>query len=109
MKKAVFLHMEAILRDYPKIDEYIKNRQNSAYYSIEDDRFIASLRWQKKCVSEVLLKTDFATKRVIDALYFQRNPNLTLEGVADHLHISRTNLYYKRNHFLETLRKELGW
>lgn len=109
MKRPVFLHLEAILRDYPKMDNYIKERQSQEYYSVDDDRYVESLRWQKRCVHSCYLAADWGTKDVVQSLYFKPNPNLTIDGLAEHLHISRSTLFYRRNKFLENLRRELGW
>lgn len=109
MKRAVFLHLESILRDYPKMNEYIERRKNNIYYSPEDDRTVASLRMQQGVVRECLAKASDPEIELIDTLYFHHDPNKTLDGVAYDLHISPSTLFYRRNKFLEAVRHGLGW
>lgn len=109
VKRAVFLHIESILRDYPEMDKYIANRKNATYYTLDDDRQLSTLRWQKETVSRCLEQADNITLELVGKLYFHRNPNQTLDRVALDLHISRSRLFYVRNKFLEAVRKGLGW
>lgn len=109
MKRAVFLHICSILHDYPKMDEYIEQRTHAKYYCPNDDRMVNALRWQQGAVDEAWSQADQISKQVIDRLYFHPNPDLTIDGVAYELNISRSTLFYKRNKFLETVRHKLGW
>lgn len=109
MKRAIFLHLESILRDYPKMNDYIKSKRDNIYYSVDDDRAVSALVNQQSVVKECLSKASDPEIELIDALYFHHNPNQTLDGVAYDLHIAPSTLYYRRNKFLENMRKGLGW
>ena len=52
---------------------------------------------------------DDETLEAVNALYFNREPNKTIEGVALSLNISRRTLFYRRNKFMEKGKKLLGW
>ena len=54
MKRAVFLHLESILRDYPKMNDYIKSKRDNIYYSVDDDRAVSALINQQSVVKECL-------------------------------------------------------
>lgn len=109
MKRAVFLHIESILKDYPKMNDYINIRKQNKYYSPEDDRVVNCLRNQQGVVKDCLQNSSDDEIELIDALYFHHDPNKTLDGVAYDLNISRSTLFYKRNKFLEEVRHGLGW
>lgn len=82
---------------------------NNIYYSPEDDRAVASLRNQQNVVQECLSNSSELEIELIDTLYFHHDPNKTLDGVAYDLHISSSTLFYRRNKFLEMMRRGLGW
>lgn len=109
VKRTVFLHLESILRDYPKMNDYIDKRIHNIYYSPDDDRAVASLRIQQSVVKECLAKSSEPEIELIDTLYFHHDPNKTLDGIAYDLHISPSTLFYRRNKFLESMRRGLGW
>ena len=109
MKRAVFLHIQSILRDYPRMDQYIENRRNSPYYCVEDDRAVNALMEQQAAIETALMRSDDLSKAIVDKLYFHNDPNQTIDRVAMELHISRNTLFYRRNKFLECIRHSLGW
>ena len=109
MKRAVFLHIQSILHDYPRMDQYITQRKQATYYCPDDDRVVNSLRWQQEAVAETWSDSDDISKQVINKLYFNHDPNQTIDGLAMELHISRSTLFYKRNKFFESVRHKLGW
>lgn len=109
MKRAVFLHIESILRGYPRMNDYIKQRLNNKYYSLDDDKAVSVLIEQQMVVKNCLVNSTEEDQQLIDALYFHHDPNQTLDGVAYDLHIAPSTLYYRRNKFLENMRKGLGW
>ena len=63
----------------------------------------------KNAVEVCIAKSDYLTNEVIRMLYFERNPNLSNEGIAMELHIDRATLYRHRDRFFEQMRKEIGW
>lgn len=91
------------------MDQYITQRKQATYYCPNDDRVVNSLRWQQGAVADAWQTADDLTKAIIDKLYFKPNPNLSIDGLAMELHISRSTLFYRRNKFLETIRHNLGW
>lgn len=109
MQRAVFLHLEQLLRDYPKIDNFIANIQESPYFGLDDEKRIITLKQHKNAIRETIKAMDDNVLEVINSLYFQHDPNKTLEGLAYDLHIAPSSLYYRRNKFLETLCKKIGW
>lgn len=109
MQRAVFLHLEQILRDYPKVDNFIASIQENPYFGLDDEKRIIILKQHKEAIRETIKAMDGNVLEVINSLYFQHDPNKTLEGLAYDLHIAPSSLYYRRNKFLETLCKKLGW
>lgn len=109
MKRAVFLHIESILRDYPRMNDYIKQRLNNKYYSLGDDKAVSVLIEQQMVVKNCLVNSSEDDQELIDSLYFHHDPNKTIDGVAMDLNISRSALFYKRNKFMEAIKRGLGW
>nr|WP_240401182.1 hypothetical protein [Lactobacillus iners] len=109
MRRAIFLHLETILKDYPRMDVYIAERQNNKFLHIADDKAICTMREQQAAIKQTLAKANHLEIKIIEQLYFYRNANKTLDGIALDMHISRNTIFYQRNKFLENLRRELGW
>lgn len=109
MQRAVFLHLEQLLRDYPKVDNFIASIQESPYFGVDDQRRIMTLKQEQTAVRDAISNTDDDTLETIDSLYFHHDPNKTVEGVALDLNISRSTLFYRRNKFLELVKNNLGW
>jgi transcriptional regulator with PAS, ATPase and Fis domain len=109
INRSVFLHIEHIIVEYPRIDEFIEISQNNPYFGRDDEQRILTLKQHKAAVQDVFNQSSDDTRQVIDALYLNRDPNKTADGVALALHISRATLFYRRNKFFESVRKRLGW
>ena len=109
MKRAVFLHLEQLLKDYSGINNFIAEIEKSPYFSVDDQRRIMTLKQEQNAVRDAISNTDNDTLETIDSLYFHHNPNQTLDGVAYDLNIAPSTLYYRRNKFLELVKNNLGW
>lgn len=91
------------------MDEYILERQNNKFLHIADDKAICTMREQQSAIKQTLAKSNHLEIKIIEQLYFYRNANKTLDGIALDMHVSRNTIFYQRNKFLENLRRELGW
>ena len=109
VKRSVFLHLEDIIRDQDNLEVYIAEKKGNPYFSVSDAKVIDTLTTQLHALQRCMVRADDATLDVIDILYLHPNPNLNLDGIAFKLHMSKRNILYKRNKFLEDLRRELGW
>lgn len=135
MERGTFKHIEQILRDYPNLESYIHQRRQellyphrqiddnigggkqvggdnpveNMYITIADDKQIASLERNRKVIGRCLESCDEDTHIIINEMYFKRHPTLTMRGIAESIHSSRTVVSRKRTEFFEEIRKELGW
>jgi len=136
MERAIYKHIEQILRDYPDIEEYVHERRQELMQpydavpdenigggrsnvpskpledmvvSIADDRRLAVLEQNKKVVDECLKMVDDDTVNLITELYFKKHPMLTIGGVAVQLHSNRATMGRKRTKFFELVKSKLGW
>ena len=109
MKRSVFLHLGDILRDYPYMNQAIEEHLQSVCYTIADDRAVVHLREEHNAVEKCIGECNQLTNEVIDAMYFNPDPNLSIIGITAKLNISESTLYRCRNYFLEKLKRELGW
>lgn len=137
MEKAIFNHIEKMLKDYPKIDSYIKQRENEIMYpykpdrdenigggralnkrdesaemtaiTIADDKYIQGLKRNKEIISRCLKQSDSLTYEIIEQLYFKEFPFLTMTGIAQFNHVDRTVCSRRRTQFFEKIAEELGW
>lgn len=136
MKKSVFNLIAQILRDYPRLPEYIKKREDEIMHpfnanvdenvgggraqfkknesteltaiTLAQDRRLSCLENNYKVITKNLKQTDDITREIIKQLYFKEFPDLTLIGVSERLHISRSDLSKKRTNFFEKLAEDLG-
>ncbi|WP_269082200.1 transcriptional regulator [Lactobacillus selangorensis] len=132
MKHAV----EDILRDYPYLPTYIKNRREELLHPIEDvdenvggsrgnkinkpqeqmiitlddDRQLHALERQQNTIAAMLEHTDHDTRVILKELYFKRYPQYTMGGLAQQhlIYCSRASGFRKRDAFVEELSKNLG-
>lgn len=109
INRTVFLHLEHIIAEYPRIDEFIDKCKTNPFFDIDDEQRILTLKQYQSAIGDTLNQSDETTQLVINKMYFKRNPNQTIDGLAVSLHISRSSLFYKRNKFLESVRHKLGW
>lgn len=109
MQRSIFLHIEQLLKDYPRMNDYINQYQHNKYFSLDDEKRILVLKEQQDIIKETIKNMDDDTLEAVNALYFNREPNKTIDGVALSLNISRSTLFYRRNKFMEKVKKLLGW
>ena len=137
MEKAIFNHIEKMLRDYPKIDSYIRQRENEIMYpykpdrdenigggralnkrdestelaaiTIADDKYIQGLKRNKEIISRCLKQSDSLTYEIMEQLYFKEFPFLTMTGIAQFNHVDRTVCSRRRTQLFEKIAEELGW
>lgn len=135
MEKEVFNHIVRVLRDYPNIDKYVRGREEELMHpwqepdnnigggrsnvptnlpevmaiTISDDRRLSNLERNKKIVTRCLENSDSQTVTIIHELYIKQHPTLTLQGVADKVHLSVSAVKQRRTRFFEDMRLLLGW
>ena len=137
MEKAVFNHIEKMLKDYPKIDSYIRQRENEIMYpyrsdhdenigggralnkrdestelaaiTIADDKYIQGLKRNKEIINRCLKQSDSLTYEIMEQLYFKEFPFLTMTGIAQFNHVDRTVCSRRRTQLFEKIAEELGW
>lgn len=109
MQRSTFLHIEQLLKDYPKMNDYINQYEHNEYFNLDDEKRILVLKEQQHTIKETIENMDDETLEAINALYFNREPNLTIDGIALSLNISRNTLFYRRNKFIEKVKRLLGW
>jgi len=135
VRRSTFNRIEDILRDYPHYDDYIYEREQEIRYPhtesdenigggsspmqqehatatlirIEDDRYINQMRRQQIVIRDCL-STDRSNvvNEMCDELYFKSNQTLTLDGVAQKLHVSKAKLSRDRKRLFEDISKKLA-
>ena len=102
------IRVEAILRDYPDLETYIKNRkqelmiphreiddnvgggksskiskpQEQMIITIDADKRLKVLEREKAAVEKCFFESDTDTQIIIKELYFRRYPKYTTEGLS---------------------------
>ena len=136
MRTSTFNYIKDILADYPRIDEYIKKREEELRYphretdlngdikgtkasydnhtnmmiTIEQDRRLVLLERNKRVVEKILNESDVDTVMIINELYIKKYPRYTIAGLVDNklVFCSRRKAYNLRNNFFEEIAKELN-
>lgn len=137
MRLSTIRKVEDILRDYPKIDKYIEDREQELRYpvkpaddnvgggkaqykygsqtldiliTIDDDRCINTLRGQQNVITDCLDDAGKDTEVIINELYFRKRPQYTIDGlIANHLiNVSRRNAFRLKNSFIKECAKGFG-
>nr|WP_282803979.1 transcriptional regulator [Secundilactobacillus kimchicus] len=137
MKRSTIRKVEDILRDYPKLDKYIEQREAELRYptsqpddnvgggksnyrdpdtltrtliTIDEDKRLNSLKHQRDVIDNLLDESGPDTLTIIRELYFKKYPRFTLRGLVEqHLvNVSRSTAYELRNRFISDCAKELG-
>ncbi len=135
LDRAVYGHIEKLLRDYPKTDKLIKDKQESIMYpfyerddnvgggkrntpsnrtetmiiTIADDKYIQNLKAVKSIIDDCLARCDNDTVRIINELYFKSHSPETITSLSIKLHTSRTSISRKRTAVFEAIQLQLGW
>lgn len=136
MRRSTFRHIEDILRDYPKIDSYIEERENELRYpvkqidenvgggrsnkfrehqtdiliTIDEDKRLNMLKKQRDVIDDCLDECGEDTATIVKELYFRKHPELTLDGMitSGMIHLSRSPAYQHRNQFIKDVAEGLG-
>lgn len=137
MKRGNFKHIEELLRDYPRLDKYLKDREEELLYPtkepdkniggsrstvisktterkailIAEDMRLRELRKQKEAIDYAFECSDYLTKRVIECYYMSKTKKtwdtVTLEVASGQ--ISVRTLKRLRTSFFEKIESALGW
>ncbi|MBO0467856.1 transcriptional regulator [Enterococcus plantarum] len=136
MRKSTFNYVKDILADYPRIEEYIKQREeelrypyrendlnsgikgNRANYNIQDnlmitieqDQRLAALERNQRVVSNILEECCEDTKIIIQELYMRRMPKYTIQGLITNslIFVGRTKAFELRDWFFLQVAKDLN-
>ena len=135
MKRSTFNYIKDILRDYPNIDKYIKEREDelrtpyrqtdlnadirgnkisdsmtTMMITIEQDRRLSALERNKRVIEDNLQECDEDTRTIIEELYIVKYQRYTMEGLVEQRLIScgKSKAYDLRNRFFENIARELN-
>lgn len=137
MKRSTIRTVEDILRDYPKIDKYIEQREQELRYpvtpvdenvgggraqngfndsterliiTLDEDKRINALKKQRQVIDDCLDEVGEDTETIIDELYFRKRPRYTIDGLILNglIHVSHTKAFGLRNNFVKKCAKGLG-
>ncbi|MDT7015403.1 transcriptional regulator [Levilactobacillus namurensis] len=137
MKRSTIRTVEDILRDYPKIDKYIEQREQELRYpvtpvdenvgggraqngfndstdrliiTLDEDKRINALKKQRQVIDDCLDEVGEDTEIIIDELYFRKRPRYTIDGLITNglIHVSRRKAFYLKKQFIHDCAKELG-
>lgn len=133
MERNKFNFIASLLYDYPKTDEYIKQRTEELMYpynpnqdenigggrsnitdnpvermaiNIATDRRLTTLERNKKIIDQCLDQCSWETYKIIDTVYFKRAKSV--EGVAMEIPLSASQVRRLRQQFFELVADELG-
>lgn len=135
MRKSTFNYIKDILADYPKIDTYIKKREDELRYpyresdlnrdikgtkasydsqdnlmiTIEQDLKLESLKRNKKVISALMEEVDEDTRIIVEELYFKKWPRYTLKSLVSNEVVScgKNKAYELRDKFFLEIAKDL--
>ena len=128
---------EFFLREYPKLDSWIRQREEELRYplssddenvgggraqfketdvatqvliAIDSDPELADLKNRKQTIERCLAEADEDTKIIIEQLYFKRYPKFNIMGLVNNniVNCGRDKAYKLRNKFIEYLTNELN-
>lgn len=136
MERSKFNYLATIIRDYPRTDTYIKNREKElmnrfndlkdenvgggrAQYKknsgVEDmaidlaeDLRLHVLRQHADAVKWCLDDSDMETQNIINELYLKEHIELNIWGVSQKVHMSVASCKNRRQVFFEKLASKLG-
>lgn len=137
MKRSTIRKVEDILRDYPKIDKYIEEREQELRYptianddnvgggraqykesnqtldtliTIDEDRRINALKRQRLVIDDCLDGVGKDTEVIINELYFKKHRQYTLDGLIANriINVSRRNAFRLKNKSIEDCAKGFG-
>jgi RinA family phage transcriptional activator len=137
LKRNTFKYIEDILRDYPNIDQHIKERELALRYStqpadenvgggraqnkytqpvlnmlitIDEDTRLTALKNNQKAINDILDESGIDTITIINELYFKKRPVYTMNGLVENnlISVGKSKAYDLRNNFFENLARKLG-
>ena len=133
LERAKFNYLIQIIKDYPNVPKYLHEREDEILHpwrerdknigggratpsngqerllvKLSDDRRLNAIRTQYDAVGRCLANTDPDTFRIINELYLKPRTTLTVDGVADLLHMPTPTVRKRKSRFVETLADELG-
>lgn len=128
--------IEEILRDYPNLEKYIRDRRKELMYPIQDDDEnvgggksskvsrpqeqmiitidedlrLKALEREKRAVEKVLLGSDSETYMIADRLYFHNSNNDSLDNLINKHEVlcGHTQAFQRRTKLINGIAKELG-
>lgn len=134
MNQATYRHLQQVLRDYPHITQYVRDRREALMYAwhaqdenigggktnginssdvlpihLASDKRLWVLEQQKAAVERTINKSPTLATGIVSELYFKDRPSLTVNGIALKFHVSVRSVQRLRRNFMETLADELGW
>lgn len=136
MRRSTFKCVEVILRDYPNIPDYIKQREQELMYPIQtpdenigggrsstitkpqermiitmdEDRRLNALKRQRNLIDDTLDEFGNDTEVIINELYFKRRQEYTIEGLIEQrkIFVGRSKAFELKSKFIERLGSKLG-
>lgn len=129
--------LEELLRDYPKLPQHIKEREEeiecptmdddenvgggraenkpkdpvgNTVITINDDRYLQQLKLEYRKINECLDESGTVTVQLIQALYFDNYAKQTVPELCDQhiVPVGTTRAYELRNEFLNKLARKLN-
>lgn len=135
MKRSTFNYIKDILRDYPNIDKYIKERElelriphrpddvnadirgnkisdsmANMMITIEQDRRLSALERNKRIIECNLDECDDDTRTIIEELYIKKYTQYTMDGLVQNglIYCSRRKAFNLRDAFFENVARDLN-
>lgn len=137
MKRSTIRKVEDILRDYPKIDKYIEEREQELRYpvtpgddnvgggkaqykygtqtldtliTIDEDRRINALKRQRDVIDDCLDQAGKDTEVIINELYFRKHQQYMIDGLITGrlINVSRRKAFDLKRSFIESCAKGFG-
>ena len=135
MKQGTFKYIEQLLRDYPEMDNYIKQREEELIFpdelaidqnigggrssfiskptermaiTITEDKRLQMLIRYKRAIDKLIDEVDPITVGVVQMFYFQKPRLRTWEGIAIDSGLSERQCRRFRDKFFVMMADELG-
>ena len=135
MKRSTFNYIKDILRDYPNIDKYIREREEelrtpyrktdlnadikgnrisdsmtTMMITIEQDRRLSALERNKRVIEDNLQECDEDTRTIIEELYIKKYTQYTMDGLVQNglIYCSRRKAFNLRDAFFENVARDLN-
>lgn len=76
---------------------------------LADNKLLCNMQEVVEAIDKVYYSGGNDLRKFMDVFYFARPRTLTLDGVAEHVHMSRRTIYRIRHRVVQRLAYELGW